>query len=120
MPAKSTSKSTSTENREKVRRPRRARHPGVVLLKPDPTRRIGWRARFQDPDSGRTVKETLDPSLSTAESRDDWAVRKSKALARRRFELEGGALPTTGTELDDAIDRYFEDHPHLSADTLSL
>ncbi len=88
-------------------------HPDVVLIKPNPERRIGWRARFEDPDTGRTTWETLDASLTTAEARDDWAVRKSKALARRRLELEGGALPATGTLLADAIDRYFRDHLHL-------
>lgn len=107
----STSKSTST-------RRRRRRHPGVVLLKPDAARRIGWRARYQDPDSGRTVKETLPASLSTVELREDWAVRKSKALALRRLELEGGAQRTTGTGLDAAIKSYFDDHPHLSRETL--
>jgi integrase len=85
----------------------------VVLLKPDPERRIGWRGRYEDPDSGRTVKETLDGALTTAELREDWAIKKSKTLALRRLELEGGALAKTGTALDAAIDRYFEDHPDL-------
>jgi integrase len=87
----------------------------VVLIKPEG--RHWWRARWADPDTGRTIKETLDASLTTAELRADWAVRKSKALARRRHELEGGALPKTGTLLADALDRYFVDHPHLRART---
>jgi hypothetical protein len=67
----------------------------VVLIKPDP---MGdhptWRARYFDPDTGRSVKERLDPvTLSTAEARRDWAVRKSKALTRRRFELEARCPP---------------------------
>lgn len=103
-----------------ARRRRGPRHPGVVLLKPDPERRIGWRARYVDPDSGKTTKETLDASLTTDELRAEWAVKKSKALARRRLELEGGAHRETGTAFGDALDRYFDDHPQLSAETLVL
>ncbi len=90
------------------------------MLKPDPERRIGWRARYTDPDSGRTVKQSLDAQLSTTELREDWAVRKAKALARRRFELEGGAQRTTGTALEAALKRYFEDHEHLRPKTLEV
>jgi integrase len=103
-----------------ARRRRGPRHPGVVLLKPDAERRIGWRARYVDPDSGRTVKQSLDAQLTTTELREDWAVRKSKALARRRFELEGGAQRTTGTALEAALKRYFEDHAHLRPKTLEV
>lgn len=94
------------------------RHPGVVLIKPEG--RHGWRARYVDPDSGRTVKETIDPALTTAEGRERWAVGKSRALARRRLELEEGAHRRTGTGLDDALDRYFEDHAHLRPATLEV
>jgi integrase len=90
----------------------------VVLLKPDAERRIGWRGRYVDPDSGRTVKETLDGALTTAELREDWAIRKAKALALRRLELEGGAPAKTGTGFDAALDRYFSDHEHLRPRTL--
>ncbi|HEX4341329.1 MAG TPA: hypothetical protein VH062_35720 [Polyangiaceae bacterium] len=92
----------------------------MVLLKPDPERRIGWRARYVDPDTGRTVKETLEPILTTAEARDEWAVRKSKALAKRRLELDGGAPRATGTGLTAAVDQYFTDHPQLRGSTLAL
>ncbi len=91
-----------------------------MLIKPDPTRRTWWRARYVDPDTGRTVKVTLDATLTTTELRDTWAVRKSKALAKRRLELEHGALPTTGTALADALDRYFADHPKLRAGTRAV
>lgn len=94
------------------------RHPGVTLLKPDPARRIGHRARYVDPDSGRTVKESLDPALRTLELREEWAVRKSMALAKRRLELEGGAHRATGTALEDAIKTYYDDHPQLRDKTL--
>ncbi len=98
----------------------RSPHPGVVLLKPDPAgRHPHWRARFDDPDTGRTVKETLDPvAVRTAEARRDWAIRKSRALAQRRLELEGGAPRTTGTTIADAVKTYFDDHPQLRAKTV--
>src|SRR5690348_11842053 len=74
-----------------AKRIRGRRHPGVTLKRPDPERRIGWRAQYVDPDSGSTVRETVPAALTTAELREDWAVRKSKALALRRLELESGA-----------------------------
>lgn len=105
-----------------AKKPKRKRkgpkHPGVVLMKPDPERRIGWRARFRDPDSGRLVKETLPGDLTTAEARADWAAVKSKELAQRRLALEGGAVRATGIALKDAIGRYFSAHPHLGARTI--
>jgi integrase len=101
-----------------MKRRRTPRHPGVTLIKPNPERRIGWRARYEDPDSGKTTWETLEPVLSTTEAREEWAVRKSKALGRRRLELEGGAVRATGTALSAAVDRYFKDHPQLRAKTL--
>lgn len=102
-----------------AKRVRGRRHPGVAIKKPDPARRIGWRAQYIDPDSGVTVRETLPGALTTAELREDWAVRKSKALAMRRLELESGATPKTGTSFDDAIDRYFRDHANLRPRTLN-
>jgi integrase len=92
----------------------------VTLKKPDPARRIGWRAQYVDPDSGSTVRETVPAALTTAELREEWAVRKSKALALRRLELEGGAVRTTGTALGDAIKRYFEDHPQIRERTREI
>lgn len=107
----------STDKRPSRRsRVRGRRHPGVVLIKPE--RRNGWRARYVDPDSGRTVKIALDLTY-TAEQRTDWAIKRSKALAVRRLELEGGALVKTGTGFDDALDRYFKDHEHLRPRTLA-
>lgn len=102
------------------RRRTRSPHPGVVLIRPDdqhPT----WRARYVDPDSGRAIKVRLDPlALPTAETRRDWAIRKAKALAKRRLELDAGAPRATGTALADALDRYFTDHPHLRPRTRQI
>lgn len=103
-----------------ARRRRGPKHPGVVLLKPDPKRRIGWRGRYDDPDTGREVKETLGAELSTIELRDEWAVRKSRSLAERRLELERGAPRNTGTSVDAAMTRYRDDHPHLRPRTLEI
>ena len=105
-----------TDARAKVpagtrKRKRRIRspHPGVVLLRPDPkTTSHGhrsWRARWTDPDTQRLVKVTLDPeAIRTEEARRDWAVAKSKAIAKRRMALEAGAPQATGTALADALD----------------
>lgn len=46
------------------------------------TRRIGWRARYVDPDTGKSTKETLDAALRTAELRDEWAVRRETVSIR--------------------------------------
>lgn len=105
-----------------AKRRTRSPSPGVVLIRPDPAgEHPTWRARYVDPDTGRTTKERLDPvTLGTAEARRDWAIRKSKALTRRRFELEAGAHPKTGTSLADAVDTYFTDHPQLRPRTLEI
>lgn len=97
---------------------RRKKHPGVVLIKPDKERRIGWRARFTDPDTGKVRKVSLDPALTTIELREDWAVRKSKKLAQRRLDLDGGATRATGLPLEAAVRRYYVAHPQLRPTTL--
>ncbi len=96
------------------------RHPGVVLVKPNAARRSGWLARYKDPDSGRTRHESLPAELTTLEQREDWAVDKSKKLARRRMEIEGGAPRATGTSLEDAIKRYFDAHAQLRERTRAI
>lgn len=100
----------------------RSPHPGVVLIPPDPANRHPhWRARFKDPDTGRSPKTTLDPvARIQPPTRRDWAIRKSRALAKRRVELEGGAHRTTGTSLDKALDKYFEDNPQLRNGTKGI
>jgi len=66
------------------------------------------------------VWETLDPALDTIELKEDWAARKAKGLALRRLELMGGAPRAVGTGLASAMKRYFDDHPRLSEETLTL
>jgi integrase len=88
------------------------------MIKPDETRRIGWRARFRDPDSGKLTKVSLDASLTTNEARQEWAVRKSRAIAKRRVELESGAVRATGTKLSDALTKFFKANARLRAGTI--
>jgi integrase len=110
-------KVASGTRKQRVRSP----HPGVVLLKPDPAgRHPKWRARYRDPDSGRIVKTTLDPkAVRTKEARRDWAVVKSKSLAKRRMDLEGGAARKTGLPLSEAVKRYYDAHTQLRPATLT-
>jgi len=98
----------------------RSPHPGVVLLRPDPAgRHPHWRARFTDPDTGRSTKQTL-AALPTADARRDWAIRKSRTIGKRRMDLDAGAPRATGTGLADALDRYFKDHERLRPGTLGI
>jgi integrase len=111
----------TNEPRAKRRAARRTRspHPGVVMIRPDDEHAY-WRARYADPDTGRTVKVRLDPlALGTSEARREWAITKSRALARRRMELESGAPKATGTGLTDAVKRYYEANPQLRPKTLA-
>lgn len=104
-----------------VRKKRGPKHRGVVLIKPDLERRIGWRARYRDPDTGRLLKVSLDPSLTTDEGRLAWAVRKSKELVVRRVQLDGGATAVTRNALTDAVDGYYKAvEAELRSTTLAL
>jgi integrase len=87
----------------------RSPHPGVVLLdRVLPSGRKVVQARFVDPDSGKHRKPILDAvALPTQEARRLWAIRKSKAMAQRRMELEGGAARLRAVPLDEAIRNYF-------------
>jgi len=121
----SSSSSSSNESSAVSARPVRKRrkgkaHRGVTLIRPNEKARTGWRARYVDPDLEKTVWETLDAALDTVELREDWAARKAKGLALRRLELMGGAPRAVGTGLATAMKRYFDDHPRLSEETLTL
>ena len=78
---------------------KKRKHPGVVLLAPDERARQWWRARYVDPDSGRTVRKTLDRTLTTIAAREDHCVKLSERLGARRREIEHGAARATGTPL---------------------
>jgi len=97
------------------------KHTGVTLIKPEPARErvdsktgkvkrsgaMGWRVRYVDPDTGRAAKRALDRTLTTIAAREDYAVRLSERLGRRRLELEGGAVRATGTPLRAAEKRFY-------------
>lgn len=96
-----------------AKRARRTRspHPGVKLKRRTlPSGRTSWRAHFIDPDTGREVAKTLDlVALPTHEARRQWAIQKSKHLARTRMDREAGiAPPPVGPIIGDAIDDYLE------------
>ena len=95
------------------------RHPGVSLIKPNHERRQGWRARYRDPDSGKTKWKTVPAYAKTKEAREDWAVRLSQRLMQRQEELDRGATRATNTPLADAIQRYYAAHPRLRPRTIA-
>jgi integrase len=105
---------------KKKKRRIRSPHPGVVLIQPDDGHPY-WRARIKDPDTGRMTKVRIDPVANpTAEKRRDWAILKSKALAKRKDDLESGAPRATGTPMGAALDRYFSAHPNLRPKTITV
>lgn len=110
--------STSKRGKRRTRSP----HPGVVLLtRTLPSGATSVRARFTDPDTDRVTYTTLDlTDLSTQEARREWAIRKSKALARRRMDLEAGAPRLAQTDLSGALKGFYEAAGHrLKASTLT-
>jgi integrase len=84
----------------------------VVLIGPDPAKRMGWRARYVDPDSGRSVRVTLEGAAlqhpRADKPRRKWAVKKSMELLVRRAQLDGGASAIERNALTDAIDGYYK------------
>lgn len=96
------------------------RHPGVSWIKPNEKTRAGWRVQYRDPDTGKLKRETPHPkagcqgdSKAAAKRREDYAVRKHDRLEKRRRELEAGAPRLSGTDLGEALDRYFAGNPQL-------
>jgi integrase len=99
----------------------RSPHPGVVLKQRTlPSGAKAWRARYTDPDSGKEVYTTLEAAaLPTHDARRLWAIRKAKALTKRRMELEGGAARSEATGLQAAVTDYLTGGKHrLRARTL--
>lgn len=116
VPSRADGSSKEALKRAKQRK-RRKKHPGVVLMRPEPARAIGWRARYRDPDSKRMVKVSLPADRTNEAQREAWAVNKSRELAKRRAELDAGAPRATGKPLSEAFDHYFQAHPHLGERT---
>ena len=95
------------------------KHPGVYILPKDDAARTWHRVRYRDPDSGKITKKTLDRALRTRAQREDYAVKLSGRLGKRRLELEDGAVRATGTPFADAIQRYYDAHPKLRPKTVT-
>ena len=95
------------------------KHPGVYILPKDDAARTWFRVRYRDPDSGKITKKTLDRALRTRAQREDYAVKLSGRLGKRRLELEDGAVRATGTPFADAIQRYYDAHPNLRPKTVT-
>lgn len=98
------------------------RHRGLVLMKPNPKGRTGWRARFVDPesppDAPRFKYESLPLDLTTAEQREKWARTRARELADRRTEITLGAPRDTGATLTSVVGEYYQAHQKLRPRTL--
>jgi len=81
----------------------------VLLRRKLPSGKVVWQARYADPDTGTLKKPLLERlGLSTHDARRLWAVRKAKALAQRRGEIEGGAPKAESRPVPDAVSDYFK------------
>ena len=87
---------------------RGSKHPGVTLIKPDAERGIWWRVRYEDPETGRLKKATLDPSLRTTELRVQYAKRLSQRLSDRRRDILLGAATEKRTPIDQVVGAFYE------------
>lgn len=95
---------------KKKKRRIKSPHPGVVVQeKKLPTGRTTWRARWRDPDTGKTVYQSLTKlGKTTIESRTAWAINKSKTLLGRVADIESGAPLKTETEFEDAVEDFYD------------
>ncbi len=89
------------------------RHPGVSWVKPNDKTRAGWRVQYRDPDTGKLVRKTPDVPVGNARQREDYAVRLHDRLRQRREALDRGAPKLSGSDLGEALDRYFDAQPQL-------
>lgn len=92
-----------------MKRKRRIRspHPGVVLLEREGKKGTSWRARYVDPDTGKTIYEPLDRrTLSTKEVRIEWAKKKSKQLGELKQAIRDGVRIVAKTILKDEVDEF--------------
>jgi len=83
-------------------------HPGVILRAPS-GEHVVWRGQWRDADNGRQTSMRLDPlEYPTAEKRTEWAIAKAKQLVRRKLDIDAGADVFHGTELERAVEQYYE------------
>lgn len=97
--------------RKKTSRRTRTAHPLVVILRRKITKKgyptyEYWAARWTDPDTGKRNELKLDAICPSREARRQWCIAKSKALLKRKAELESGAPTVKRTPLANAISEY--------------
>jgi integrase len=97
------------ETPEELNRRIRSPHPGVKIKKRywKDTKRTIYYARWRDPDSRRLIDTNLTKlRRTTIETRREWAITKSKAIAARLAALSSGAPRRTETPLVTAVSNY--------------
>jgi integrase len=100
---------------------RRNPHQGVTLIAPSGEHKA-WRAKWRDPDDGRQIAAKLDAlAVPTAEARRGWAIAKAKQIAKRKLDIEHGADPVQGSDLEDAVKDFHKSAANrLRESTLAL
>jgi integrase len=101
--------------RKKSGRRTRSPHSGVVLQKRKyPSReegkrpRIVWRARWADPDTGKTKYQVLDRlGLTNEDARVTWAKKKSGVLMAREAEIATGSRKCEPLPIEEGIEVFF-------------
>jgi site-specific recombinase XerD len=84
----------------------------VSLLSPQKGSGHNWRIAFIDPDTAKQKREAIpDHHTRTAELRDDYCVRKSEELKRRRYALDRGAVPKSSTPILEAAQGWLATYP---------
>lgn len=99
-----------------MRKPRRSKHRGVLLIAPKGPKKPTWKLRYRDPETGKVRDQVLSPEdAKTAETREAAALRVHKHIGRRRDDIGAGASPHRAADLrlSDAVQKYFDSHPHL-------
>ena len=104
----------------KKKRRSKTQHPGVKLLEREKEGQTLYLARWTDPGTGKARELSLLPlGLSTAEARRAWAIKKSRALAAQRGELEAtGSLPPERPTPRQAVAGYLDRCARLRGRTL--
>ncbi len=93
------------------------RTPGVTILKANPARRIGYRIRYVDPDSGKTVAKTIPADVArTVDTRRKWAEEQSVKLKARSKALDEGAARMTQATVCQGVQHYYK-HATISEST---
>ncbi|MBD3162138.1 MAG: tyrosine-type recombinase/integrase [Candidatus Latescibacteria bacterium] len=99
-----------------------AGHEGVYLMaRKYPSGNIGWRAKWKDPDTGRTEWVTLtEKDYPTERSRLRWVKIKSAEINTRKGAISAGAPRRKDVALDKAVEDYYRrKKPELREKTIT-